>query len=42
MLGRIGNLVWQYFFPAEYDESCEENKAEALANGACDVLVVRK
>jgi len=27
---------------AEYDGSCEDNKAEALANGASDVLVVRK
>jgi len=27
---------------AEYDGSCEDHKAEALANGASDVLVVRK
>ena len=27
---------------AEYDGSCEDNKAEALANGASDVIVVGK
>ena len=27
---------------AEYDGSCEDNRAEALANGASDVIVIGK
>ena len=35
-------ILSKFFVSAEYDGSCEDHKAEALANGASDVLVVRK
>lgn len=31
-----------WFIAAGYDGNCEDNKSEALANGASDVIVVRK
>merc|ERR1712002_1215377 len=45
VMGRLTIIFLLFYFiekSAEYDGSCEENVSEALANGANDVIVVRK